>query len=118
NARLFARVTSSLEAISAMKNLQDNIFASITSGVITTDTEENITLINRSAGQILEIDDTLIGANLKTALPALGPRFDLMVEQVTNEDQRLTGVEFDAQVQRRGHINLSMNLSPIKDAEE
>src|SRR5690349_16393089 len=49
NARLFARVKTTLDEISEMKNLQDNIFASIASGVITTDTEERVTLINRRA---------------------------------------------------------------------
>jgi adenylate cyclase len=119
NARLFARVTATLEAISEMKNLQDNVFASIASGVITTDHLEQITLINRSAQQILELaSEQPLGVNLREILPALGTRFDQMVEQVLSADQRLTGVEFDTNVRDRGVINLSMNITPLKDAYE
>jgi adenylate cyclase len=119
NARLFARVTATLEAISEMKNLQDNVFASIASGVITTDHLEQITLINRSATQILELaSEQPLGVNLREILPALGSRFDQMVEQVLAADQRLTGVEFDTTVRDRGVLNLSMNITPLKDAYE
>jgi PAS domain S-box-containing protein len=119
NARLFARVTATLEAISEMKNLQDNIFASIASGVITTDDREYITLVNRRARQILALEgDQVVGASLRELLPALGPRFDLMINQVLQAEQHLTGIEFEANLDSRGHINLSMNLSPLKDAYE
>ncbi len=120
NARLFARVTATLEAISEMKNLQDNIFASIASGVITTDELENITLINRRAAQILELEnqDEIVGTQLRVVLPVLGPRFDTMIEQTLQHEQRLTGIEFETAVQSRGEINLSMNFSPLRDAYE
>ena len=119
NARLFARITSTLEAISEMKNLQDNIFASIASGVITTDTEERITLINRRAQQILNLmEKNLVGANLRDVLPTLDARFDRVIEEVKQADQRLTGIEFEADLPARGHVNLSMNFSPLKDAHE
>ncbi len=120
NARLFARVTATLEAISAMKNLQDNIFASIASGVITTDDLEHVTLINRRAQQILDLEDReqLVGLGLRDILPMLGPRFDTMLAQILLAGQRLTGIEFETEVGRRGRVNLSMNLSPLRDAYE
>jgi len=119
NARLFARVTATLEAISEMKNLQDNVFASIASGVITTDDVEQITLINRRAQQILELNgDDVVGAILRDVLPTLGPRFDTVVTQVIETDQRLMGIEFETNVDTRGLLNLNMNFSPLKDAYE
>jgi adenylate cyclase len=120
NARLFARVKASLDEISEMKNLQDNIFASIASGVITTDTEEKVTLINRRAQQILALDDQRgqTGTNLKELLPLADNRFDIIVDQARRSEQRLTGVEFETDLQTRGHVNLSMNFSPLKDAHE
>lgn len=120
NARLFARVTATLEAITEMKNLQDNIFASIASGVITTDDVERVTLINRRAAQILNIEsqEQLVGSMLHDVLPLLGPRFDSMVEQTLQTEQRLTGVEFETDLEGRGPINLSMNFSPLRDAYE
>jgi len=120
NARLFARVKASLDEISEMKNLQDNIFASIASGVITTDTDERVTLINRRAQQILALDDQneQTGTNLKELFPLVDNRFDIIVDQARRSDQRLTGVEFETDLEERGHINLSMNFSPLKDAHE
>jgi adenylate cyclase len=119
NARLFERVKASLEAISEMKNLQDNVFASIASGVITTDDHDYVTLINRRAAQILTLEnEEAEGRNLYDVLPVLGSRFETMVEQARMSDQQLTGVEFDAEVEMRGPINLSMNFSPLKDAHQ
>ncbi len=120
NARLFARVKATLDEISEMKNLQDNIFASIASGVITTDNQERIMLINRRAQQILALDDgaTSFGSELKTVLPLNDNRFDMIVQQARHSGQRLTGVEFETDLKTRGHVNLSMNFSPLVDAHE
>jgi PAS domain S-box-containing protein len=120
NARLFARVRTTLDEITEMKKLQDNVFASIASGVITTDTENRITLINRRAEQILDFltEQVPVGASLRDVLPPLDSRFDTIVEQACQSDQRLTGVEFETDLAQRGHINLSMNFSPLKDAHE
>jgi class 3 adenylate cyclase len=62
--------------------------------------------------------EQLAGRHVKDVLPSLGPRFDTMFEQVLDAEQRLTGIEFDTNLDTRGHINLSMNFSPLKDAYE
>ncbi len=119
NARLFARVKASLEEISEMKNLQDNIFASIASGVITTNVQDSITVINRSAKRILDLEGRdPEGHNLYDALPVMGSRFNTMVEQARQSEQQLTGIEFDTELENRGAVNLSMNFSPLKDAHQ
>lgn len=120
NARLFARVKATLDEISEMKKLQDNVFASIASGVITTNSEDKITLINRRAQQILDLmtEQDQVGAGLHDVLPPLDSRFDTIVEQAHHLEQRLTGVEFETEMTGRGQVNLSMNFSPLKDAYE
>jgi adenylate cyclase len=119
NARLFERLKANLAAISEMKNLQDNIFASIVSGVITTDTENRIALINRRAEDILGLQDQdPLGWPLDQALPPLDRRFDRLIEQVRGQDAQLTGIEFETEIEKRGPVSLSMNLSPLKDAEQ
>jgi adenylate cyclase len=119
NARLFARLRTTLDEITEMKNLQDNIFASIASGVITTDLMDQITYINRRAQQILELEgDAYPSTSLYDVLPPLDTRFDTMVDQVQETDQRLTGIEFETEVETRGKLNLSMNFSPLKDAHD
>ncbi|MCC7511521.1 MAG: GAF domain-containing protein, partial [Anaerolineae bacterium] len=49
NARLFSSLRRTLSEVTALKNLMENVFASITSGVITTDVQEQVTLANRAA---------------------------------------------------------------------
>ena len=53
NARLFASVRKTLAEVTELKNLMDNVFSSIPSGVLTTDVEERILLCNRAAREIL-----------------------------------------------------------------
>lgn len=117
NARLFERVKASLAAITEMKNLQDNVFASIASGVITTDRRLCISLVNRRAGEILGLGDC-IGRPLYEALPLLGSRFERMIEQVQESDQHLTGVEFETEIPGHGRVDLSLSFSPLKDAAD
>jgi PAS domain S-box-containing protein len=53
NARLFDSVRQQRDEIATMKRYTDNIFASIASGVITTDTQDTIVTFNRAAETIL-----------------------------------------------------------------
>jgi adenylate cyclase len=53
NARLFDSVRRTLAEVTELKNLMDNVFASIASGVITADIEDKIMLCNRAAELIL-----------------------------------------------------------------
>jgi adenylate cyclase len=55
NARLFDNVRRQRDEIATIKRYMDNIFASIASGVITTDTQDVITTFNRAAEMILLI---------------------------------------------------------------
>ncbi|HMD90961.1 MAG TPA: GAF domain-containing protein, partial [Anaerolineaceae bacterium] len=53
NASLFASVKRTLAEVTELKNLMDNVFYSITSGVLTADTSERVMLCNRAAELIL-----------------------------------------------------------------
>jgi GAF domain-containing protein len=53
NARLFSSLKRTLEEVTELKNLMDDVFASIVSGVITADVQDQITLCNRAAATIL-----------------------------------------------------------------
>ena len=53
NARLFSSLKRTLEEVTELKNLMDDVFASIVSGVITADVQDQITLCNRAAASIL-----------------------------------------------------------------
>ena len=112
NAVLFERISSA-------QKLMDNIFASITSGVITTDTVDKITLYNRAAERILGIpQESCQGVSYLDALLPLRPVLPKLVEEVKETDGSIQGYETEPKVPGRGQISLNVNLSPLKDASD
>lgn len=117
NARLFKQMVESLEAMTEMKNLQDNIFASMASGVITTDLQGFITYMNRRAEQLLGVKLDDHAPHLAALIPGLAPRLDMLLRVVQQLDRRLIGLEFETPLGQRT-ASLSMNFSPLKDAHD
>jgi len=112
NARLF-------ESVVISKNLMDNVFASIASGVITTDVMDKITLFNRAAASILGVPaEQSIGSSYHDVLHALEESLQPLVEEVKVKEQEYIAYEIEPELPHRGTMSLSMNLSPLKDAQE
>ena len=124
NARLFESVRRTLAEVTQLKNLMDNVFASIASGVITTDLTNKITLCNYAAQNILgKMEQELSGYNLKDFLPTStenddGDDFYQYLSSVRQSGQQMVGVELNPVFPDRGRLNLSLNLSPLRDAEQ
>lgn len=111
NARLFANVVNA-------KNLMDNIFASITSGVITTDIQDKITLFNQAAERILNLQaHQTEGESYFRALRPLRDQLFPLIQTVKTRDEPVTGWEIEPVLPERGTVNLSLSLSPLKDAD-
>ncbi|MFQ6014162.1 MAG: GAF domain-containing protein [Anaerolineae bacterium] len=120
NARLFESVRQKMDEIATMKGFQDNIFASIASGVITTDIDDCITTFNRAAETILgKQAKEILTKPYQEALDFLRetPLPDLL-EDVKEKEARYIAYEIDPELPQRGEVNLSMSLSPLKDADE
>lgn len=119
NARLFADVKNQRDAITEMKNYMDNIFASIASGVITTDTQDFITLMNRAAERILGISaESTLGELYTKVLPEMGAQIVSMMDVIKQQDRSLVAQEFEVVLPQRGRVILRLNLSPLKDNRE
>jgi adenylate cyclase len=117
NARLFESVRKTLAEVTGLKNLMDNVFASIASGVITADIENKITLCNRATETILGFTQPeLIGHLLEDILPPISPELTHHVDIVRKTDQLMVGLEYSSNLPQRGLVSLSLNLSPLKDA--
>jgi PAS domain S-box-containing protein len=117
NARLFESVNRTLAEVSELKNLMDNVFASIASGVITSDVTDKIVLCNRATEQILgRSQDTLIGRDLSEILPPLSGDLPDKVHAVRDTDHQMVGLEVNSILPERGPVFLSLNVSPLKDA--
>lgn len=124
NARLFDSVRRTLEEVTELKNLMANVFASIASGVITTDIQQRILLCNRAAQAILGKNETeVIGQPLDRVLTEMvgDPHAQEIfneIETVSKTDCSITGRELNYATSSRGAVSLSLNLSPLKDASQ
>ena len=119
NARLFESVRRTLAEVTELKNLMDNVFASIASGVITADVEDEILLCNRAAEAILGRSTTdLVGHSLEEILPPIAQDLPNYIAEVRQSDQHMVGLEFKSSLPERGQVTLSFNLSPLKDASQ
>jgi len=119
NARLFADVRRQRDAMAEMKMYMDNIFASIASGVITTNVEDVVTILNKAAERILAVDaETTMGRPYSLALPDIGPQIAPLIELVKAQDTWVVGHELSPVLPTRGPVVLQLHLSPLKDNHE
>ncbi|MBP7687753.1 MAG: GAF domain-containing protein [Thermoflexales bacterium] len=116
NARLFERVRQQLAAITVMRDLMDNVFESITSGVITTDMDDRVTMFNRAAETMLGVTNQQVIEHLyQTALPIaldLKPWIDEVKLQ-----HNVIARELERDLPPRGAVELSMNFAPLKGSD-
>lgn len=117
NARLFANLRRTLDQTLEMKNLMDDIFASIATGVITTDLRRKITLFNRAAEQILGIPvDRAIGRPLARAVPGLGADLESVTASAMRDGRVILNTELSRHIPSRGDLHLRLSCSPLRDA--
>jgi PAS domain S-box-containing protein len=115
NARLFASLRRTLEEVTELKNLMDNIFASITSGVITADVRDQITLSNRAAEAIIgQTTAEMLGKRLDEVLPAVAGEIGTHMAAVRATDLPVTDLELSLD-SVRGRQDWRFSLSPLKD---
>jgi PAS domain S-box-containing protein len=119
NARLFSSLKHTLAEVIELKGLMDNIFASIASGVITADIQDQITLCNRAAENILGYAAAdLIGHHLNQVLPGVAENLAPHLDSVRTSDQPVVGLEISHKLPKRGLVDWRLNLSPLKDADQ
>lgn len=119
NARLFASVRRTLAEVTELKNLMDNVFFSIASGVLTTDVEEHIVLCNRSAEQILgHMNQELVGHSLQGMMEGFASSLEPYMREVLAENKSIVGLEMNPQLPVRGSVDLRLSLSPLKDGQQ
>lgn len=118
NVRLFANLQDTLNQTLEMKNLMDDIFQSMSSGVITTDLEQQITSFNQAAERILGIPIAeILGKPMNEVLEALGPQFNLMTSDTIEHGTPTLGRELTPSLPERGSLFLRMSVTPLRDAQ-
>lgn len=117
NARLFSSLKRTLEEVTELKNLMDDVFASIVSGVITADVQDQITLCNRAAASILgHASAEIVGRKIEEILPALANDILPHLDTVRKTEQPIVGLEISYKLPEQGIVDWRFNLSPLKDA--
>jgi adenylate cyclase len=117
NARLFTSLKRTLEEVTELKNLMDDVFASIVSGVITADVQDQITLCNRAAASILGHGAAeIVGQKIADIIPQFADDILPHLASVRQSEQPMLGLELSQNIPDRGMVDWRFNLSPLKDA--
>jgi adenylate cyclase len=117
NARLFASLRQTLAEVTGLKNLMDNVFASIASGVITADVQNQVLLCNRAAEAILGLTmPNILGHHLDEVLASASKDIEPHLAKVRSTDRAVIDLEISHADPQRGNMDWRLNLSPLKDA--
>lgn len=118
NARLFESVKRTLDEVTELKNLMEDVFASIDNAVITADTRDAITLCNQAAEIILGISrEHLMGSPLTDVLSDMSEDLLDYLREVKEQDTRISGLEVHPMLSNRGEVDLSISMTPLKNAD-
>lgn len=118
NARLYANLRRNFEQTTEIKNLMDDIFASIHSGVIATDVQDKVTTFNRAAESILGIPaGRVLGQTCHELIPHSGASMAGRIESVKTGG-RVEQYEIESSLPGRGTLNLHLSLAPLRDAHQ
>ena len=104
--------------IMEMRDLMDNVFASIASGVITIDDQHRIGLYNMAAERILGFPEhAIVNQTYRQALVTLGLPVGPLVETV-RKNGGVENTELDVVVQERADVTtLNLTLTPLRDTK-
>ena len=117
NARLFASLRQTLAEVTGLKNLMDNVFASIASGVITADIQNQVMLCNRAGEAILGLTmPNILGHHLDEVLISISKEIGPHLDGVLSTDKPVIDLEISHVDPKRGNMDWRLNLSPLKDA--
>ena len=118
NARMYTRTEQILVEITHVKELMDNIFSSLGSGIIATDSNDLVQTFNRAASEILNVDadaavGNAVGQVLQSAVLQLPDHLDLVKEKDADHT-----IELNTELPGRGQVALNLSLSPLKDSND
>ncbi|MFN8375009.1 MAG: GAF domain-containing protein, partial [Anaerolineae bacterium] len=117
NARLFESVRAQLEEITRVRDLMENTFASIPSGVIAMASDGTVTTCTPPAEKILGIEpDSWMSRQLAELLPEMDESFYLVLERVD-----LSGKQEELELTLGTGVNQrfwKLIISPLRDADE
>ena len=118
NARMYTRAEQFLAEITRVKELMDNIFSSVGSGIIAIDSNDLVHTFNRAAAEILDLPaEVAVGYEVGLVMKNAALQLDDHLKHVkaNNMDHSL---ELSAELPGRGQVALALSLSPLKDSND
>jgi len=118
NARYYAEVQRSLEVITQVQELMENVFDSIGSGLVATNADDVITTFNRAAQEILAWEETqALGVPLQNVLSRISSTLEEELTEIRNSNE---SHNLDAEIPRPdgSRVALTMKMSPLKDSDK
>ena len=101
------------------RNYMEIILKNVAAGVISIDSDDRITTINKSAGEILGIEvESVLNKNYHDILP---PKYFQQVENLLQEVDRTSSLTFEKEIELSlpsKIINLYTHITPLKDENE
>lgn len=114
NARLFESLRQTLSEVVELKNLMDDVFTSIASGVITTDLDDRIVMANRAAEVIFGLSRQDLLNKRIDEIPLLDELNILRhISGVRQDNRQIVALQTSATSPTRGALTLRFNLSPL-----
>ena len=118
NARYYAEIQDSLEQITQVQELMENVFESIGSGLIATNADDIITTFNRAAQEILAWEaPKAVGVPVSNVLTRITTTLE---EELTNIREALTSHSMEADIPRPdgGRVSINLKMSPLRDTDD
>lgn len=116
NARLFDSLLQSFAQVSDLKNLLQDVFASINSGVLTIDPDNTITFVNIAARKIL---DSKISIGSRVDDISIINQTDLiaLIQKVYTKKKSLSNIRLSLDIPSRGRIVLNCSISLLQNEQ-
>lgn len=130
NARLVSDLRANIRELNTIKSFMENVFASIASGVMTTDTAGRVTTLNLAAERMLNrAPEEITGRSLMEALaderPAGAPdssdapdaadeTLRVALNQAVSARATTLGYELRRHLAGRGEVSLRLNVTPLR----
>jgi adenylate cyclase len=118
NAQLFDSLLQSFAEVSDLKNLLQDVFASINSGVITTDLDHTITFLNQAARLILDpVAEDCIGCQIEDI--SIFQKSDLifLIQKVYAQKKGLNNLQLSLEIPSRERIALNCSISLLQNEQ-
>lgn len=118
NARLFADARAQLNEVTSIRDLMENIFSSVASGILTLSNDGTVTTLNATAEGIMNIPkNEILGARLAAIIPGYKDELAHALERVAHRNTQEL-VELQPELNGKGKRDWNLIISPLHDIRD